>query len=82
MKHDRGFKLGRHNSTSRLVHVVLDEAHVKCTSTPFKDANASLSLLKIFQLILAEEENVILECIRLVTQSSCDLLIYAQSLLT
>lgn len=36
IKYERGFKGGRHNSASFLVHTVLDEAHVKCTSTLYK----------------------------------------------
>lgn len=38
---------------SFLVHSVPDEAHVKCTNTLYKDANASLSWLKIIQLVQA-----------------------------
>lgn len=53
IKYERGFKVGRQSSASFLVHTVPDEAHVKCTSTLYKDANASLPCLKILQLVQA-----------------------------
>lgn len=55
-----------------------DEACVKCTSTLYKDINVSLSCLKILQLIHSEI-TFSYACVGLVTQSSCDMLIYAQS---
>lgn len=81
IKHNRSFKV---ESLTQflcfLVHADSDEARVKCTSTLYKYINVSLSCLKILQLIHSEI-TFSYACVGLVTQSSCDMLIYAQSFL-